>query len=234
MTSLIHGHKVSATPVPEGVRVDERMGGVLLAAGSGSRMGLKPKSLLELDGVPLIHRTLAALCGAGLTEVVVVLGAYAEHLAPLVRDFPVKVVNNLRHTDGQVSSLRLGLGALHEPLDSVMVALADQPLLDVRDFQDLMAAYLTRPANTQVLVPTVQGLPGNPVVFSAAVRTAVLAAGPEQGCKQWQARHPAAVHHWETSNTRYRQDVDSPQDLEQLATQTGQRLKWPLSWQDKP
>ena len=36
------------------------VGAVLLAAGAGSRLGHKPKSLLELDGVPLIHRQLAA------------------------------------------------------------------------------------------------------------------------------------------------------------------------------
>ena len=50
------------------------VGAVLLAAGAGSRLGNKPKSLLELDGVPLIHRQLAALSGAGVDEVVVVLG----------------------------------------------------------------------------------------------------------------------------------------------------------------
>ena len=49
------------------------VGAVLLAAGSGSRMGHRPKSLLELGGVPLIRRQLIALSGAGMDEVVVVL-----------------------------------------------------------------------------------------------------------------------------------------------------------------
>ncbi|NCW99104.1 MAG: nucleotidyltransferase family protein, partial [Betaproteobacteria bacterium] len=39
------------------------LGAVLLAAGSGSRMGYRPKSLLQLDGVPLICRQLIALSG---------------------------------------------------------------------------------------------------------------------------------------------------------------------------
>jgi hypothetical protein len=53
------------------------VGAVLLAAGSGSRMGHRPKCLLELDGVPLIHRLLIALNGAGIDQVVVVLGRSA-------------------------------------------------------------------------------------------------------------------------------------------------------------
>lgn len=208
-----------------------RVGGVLLAAGSGSRMGHRPKGLLELDGVPLIHRTLMALSGAGVSEVAVVLGEYAEHLEPLVQNWAVTLVRNPRPQDGQVSSLRLGLAALSPELDAVMVALADQPLLGAQDLSDLIGAYKHRPEGMQVVVPTVDGLPGNPVIFSAAVKDAVLAGDAHQGCKQWQAAHPEAVHAWATANARYRQDVDSPQDIEQLATLSGRQLRWPRAWQ---
>lgn len=208
------------------------VGGVLLAAGSGSRMGQRPKGLLELGGVPLIRRQLIALSGAGLDEVVVVLGHHAEHMEPVVQDFPVTLVRNSRPEDGQVSSLRLGLAALSPKLDAVMVALADQPLLGAQDLNDLIGAYKKRPEGTEVVVPTVEGLPGNPVMFSAEVKAAVLAGDANLGCKQWQAQNPQAVYQWATSNKRYRQDVDSPEDIEQLAAQTGHRLRWPAAWQD--
>lgn len=207
------------------------LGGVLLAAGSGLRMGHRPKSLLELDGEPLIRRTLMAMSAAGLAEVVVVLGDHAEHLEPLVRDLSVRRVRNPRPEDGQVSSLRLGLAALAPGIDAVMVALADQPLLGAQDLQDLICAYRCRPLGTQVVVPTVQGLPGNPVVFSARVKDEVLAGEPHLGCKQWQALHPESVLAWVTDNPRYRQDVDEPQDIARLMAQTGQRLRWPPAWE---
>ena len=41
------------------------VGAVLLAAGSASRMGGRPKCLLELGGVPLVMRQLIALSGGG-------------------------------------------------------------------------------------------------------------------------------------------------------------------------
>jgi molybdenum cofactor cytidylyltransferase len=203
------------------------VGAVLLAAGSGSRMGNRPKSLLELGGVPLIRRQLIALSGAGVDELVVVLGHYADLIEPAVLDFPVTLVRNLDPDAGQVSSLRLGLQALSPKIDAVLVALADQPLINSQDINDLIGAYKKRPEGTQVVQPTVDGQPGNPVMFSADVREQILAGEARVGCKQWQAAHAEAVHRWDSSNQRYRTDVDSPEDIEALATRTGHRLRWP-------
>lgn len=206
------------------------VGAVLLAAGAGSRIGGRPKSLLELGGVPLIRRQLIALSGAGVDEVVVVLGHHAEHVEPVVQDFPVSVVRNPAPDDGQVSSLRLGLQALTGKLDAVLVALADQPLLNAQDLSDVIGAYKKRPAGTQVLVPTVDGLPGNPVMFATDVRDAVLSGDARLGCKQWQAAHPEQVHRWATPNRRYRIDIDSEDDIAQLAASMGHQLRWPVRW----
>jgi molybdenum cofactor cytidylyltransferase len=207
------------------------VGAVLLAAGSGSRMGHRPKSLLELGGVPLIRRQLIALSGAGVDEVVVVLGHYAERIEEAVKEFPVTLVRNPEPDAGQISSLRLGLKALSPKLDAVLVALADQPLINSQDINDLIGAYKKRPAGAQVVQPMVDGLPGNPVMFSAEVRDQILLSDANVGCRQWQAAHPAQVHAWLSSNNRYRTDVDTPEDIEALAVRTGHRLKWPLDLQ---
>ena len=204
------------------------MGAVLLAAGSASRMGKRPKCLLELGGVPLIRRQLIALSGAGVEELVLVLGHYAVRIEAAVKEFPLTRVYNPQPDAGQVSSLRLGLAALSPKLDAVLVALADQPLINAQDITDLIAAYKNRPATAQVVQPTVAGLPGNPVVFSAGVRQQILAGAAHLGCRQWQAAHPEQVHPWMTSNSHYRVDVDTPQDMQALASRTGQRLQWPL------
>ena len=203
------------------------VGAVLLAAGSGSRMGNRPKSLLELGGVSLIRRQLIALSGAGVEELVVVLGHHAERIEQAVQDFPVTLVRNLDPDASQVSSLRLGLQALSPKIDTVLVALADQPLINSQDINDLIGAYKKRPEGAQVVQPTVDGQPANPVMFSAEVRDQILAGEARIGCKQWQSAHPEAVHCWVSTNQRYRTDVDSPQDIEALAMRTGHRLHWP-------
>jgi choline kinase len=63
------------------------MRAIILAAGRGSRMGPlgddRPKSLVELEGVPLIVRQIAALRRGGAVEIGVVRGYRAEMI-----DFP--------------------------------------------------------------------------------------------------------------------------------------------------
>lgn len=219
-----------------GARVHPRLqiGAVLLAAGSASRMGYRPKGLLELDGQPLIVRQVSALLQAGVDALVVVLGHHAQDLEPLIREHAVKRVHNPQPEQGQVSSQRLGLQALSGSLDAVMVALVDQPLIGAPELVDLICAYKNRPQGAQVVVPTVNKLPGNPVMFSAEVRAAVLAGPDPFGCKQWQAQNPEAVYSWPTENSRYRQDVDSPEDIAQLFESSGHHLTWPAAWGKHP
>ena len=205
------------------------VGAVLLAAGAGSRLGHKPKSLLELGGVPLIRRQLIALSGAGVDEVVVVLGHHAELIDPVVQTFPVTVVRNPNPDDGQVSSQRIGLEALTGKLDAVIVALADQPLLNSQDITALIAAYKKRPEGASVVFPQVNGERGNPVMFSAEVREQILAGAANVGCRQWQAAHAEAVAPFITDNRRYKVDIDTLEDMARFERETGHALRWPAT-----
>lgn len=192
-------------------------------------MGHRPKSLLELDGQPLIRRQLHALAQAGVAEVVLVLGHYADRIEAAVQGAHHSALTQVRNPDpeaGQGASLRLGLQALRQPLDAVLVALADQPLINRQDFLDLIQAYADRPEGTHMVQPTVDGLPGNPVIFSADVRAQMLVAGGPAGGQQWKAAHPSQVHLWASANPHYRQDVDTPEDVAALAA-LGHRLSWP-------
>jgi molybdenum cofactor cytidylyltransferase len=203
------------------------VGAVLLAAGAGSRIGHRPKCLLELGGVPLIRRQLIALSGAGVDELVVVLGHHAELIEPAVQTFPVTVVRNPNPDDGQVSSQRIGLAALSGKLDAVIVALADQPLLNAQDITALIGAWKKRPEGASVVYPQVNGERGNPVIFGAEVREQILAGAANVGCRQWQAAHADAVAPFVTDNRRYKVDIDTPEDLERFERETGHALRWP-------
>lgn len=205
-----------------------RVGAVVLAAGAASRMGHRPKCLLELEGVPLLRRLCEALSKAGVDEVVVVAGHYSERILLSVQNLPVQWVLNPRPEDGQVASLHCGLKALRSNLDAVMVALADQPLINPTDLSELIQAYEHRPLGTQVVQPDHEGFPGNPVVFSSEVAADIVAAPSSFGCRQWQSEHPEKVYKWVTANAHYRMDVDSPRDLDTLLEKTGVQLHWPL------
>lgn len=207
---------------------------VMLAAGAATRMGQRPKCLLELDGQPLVRRQCQALLGAGARELVVVLGHHGERIAQALSDLPLRLVHHPRPEAGQGASLRLGLQSLDPAADdAVLVALADQPLIDREDTVALLAAYRDRPAGTLLVQPDVAGVPGNPVLFDAEVRHQLLAQPQATGGRQWQAAHPEQVHRWPTDNRHYTTDVDSPADIEALAARTGMRLHWPADISEK-
>ncbi len=206
-----------------------RVGGIVLAAGAGARMGHRPKCLLQLDGVSLLARQLQALSNAGINDVVVVLGHHAERIQQeaCLAQFAARTVLNLQPDTGHVSSLRVGLQALPASFDAVLVALADQPLINTQDVADVVRAFANRPDGTHMLQPAVQGLPGNPVMFTRAVGQQILAGDAHIGVRQWQAAQPDSVCRWPTANSHYRTDVDSEEDRLAIEARTGQSLRWP-------
>lgn len=209
------------------------IGAVLLAAGAGARLGGRPKALLELGGVPLVLRQLIALSGAGVDEVAVVLGHHAEAIEAAVSAFPITLVHNPSPDDGQVSSVRLGLRALSPNLDAIIVAPADMPLIDTQDIVALIGAYKKR-GDAAMVAPRVRGEdgeaePGNPVIFDAALRASWLAGDADLACRKWRTAHPEQVRWFDTDNRRYRIDIDTPDDLQRFAAETGHALRWPAS-----
>lgn len=209
-----------------------RIGAVVLAAGAGARLGHRPKCLLELAGVPLIRRQLTALLQAGVTELVVVLGRHADRIASVLQDLPIHLVRNMDPDAGQNASLHLGLQALSKQIDTVLVALADQPLIDTQDLFDLMRAFENRPVGIQVVQPQISGLPGNPVMFSNRVLTDILCGETSADCRAWQVAHPTQVLRWDTVNTHYRIDIDDDEDMAKFAQNTGHTLRWPSDLTD--
>jgi molybdenum cofactor cytidylyltransferase len=196
------------------------VGAVLLAAGAGTRLG----------GL----RQLIALSGAGVDEVVVVLGHHADAVETAVRHFPITLVRNPSPDDGQASSVRIGLQALSPRLDAVMVALADQPLIDEQDIVALISAFKKR-GDAAMVVPRVAIAggapePGNPVIFDGALREEWLAGEADLTCRKWRQAHPERVHWLDTDNSRYRIDIDTPEDLERFEARTGHRLTWPAAF----
>lgn len=208
------------------------LGGVVLAAGESRRIGGRPKALLERDGVPLVRRTVAALLAAGLRDIVVVLGHRADDVAPALTGLPVRLHLHAGYAAGQVSSLRAGLAALPAGLEAILVALADQPLLEAADVVALVQAFVAR-GPAAAVVPRVRGERGNPVIFEAAVRDGVLAGGDSFGVRQWLDSHPARVAHFATDNVHYREDVDVPEDIERIGREHGCVLRWPAALADQ-
>jgi CTP:molybdopterin cytidylyltransferase MocA len=203
-----------------------RIAAVLLAAGEGRRMGGVAKPLIRLQGVPLIGRHLIALSGAGIDEVVVVTGHAREAVEEAVRPYVVTLAHNEAHAAGQQASVRTGLAALSGPFDAVIVMPADQPLIGTSDITELIGAFKRRPSG-HVVVPRVAGQRGNPIVLDEVALAKILASDTNLGCRHLIEREPELVHAHETGNTRFVTDLDTLEDMQELARRTGWRLEPP-------
>jgi len=200
--------------------------GVVLAAGEARRMGGRPKPLIERDGVPLVRRVAGALVEAGVGEVVVVLGHRAHEVETALAGLPVCSYLHKGYAAGRVSSLRAGLGALNGRADTVIVALADQPLLDADDVTALTRAFGDR-GSARALVPRVSGVRGHPVLLEWGACREILARDSGFGARQWMDANPTQVAWFDCDNPRYCEDVDSDGDLERIAQHYGCAMRWP-------
>ena len=114
-----------------------RVAGILLAAGTSSRMGTN-KLLLEIGGQPLVARVARAALAGGIDPLVVVLG----HDPMPVRDALARInchfVVNPEHLTGQSSSVAAGIAGLPADIAAAMVLLADMPFVSAEMVRGLL------------------------------------------------------------------------------------------------
>lgn len=210
------------------------LGVVVLAAGAGSRMGDIPKSLVEVDGVPVLYRLLQSVSALRPAATVLVLGHHAEAISRVMQgwqqDILPTVVRNPLPGQSPASSLRLGLHALLERCSaarSVMVLLADQPLLTAEDLQDARQAFVARSGDSRIVWPVHCGTPGHPVVLDVSLARAWLSQ-PTTGLRAWAQQRPGEVATWQPGHARCTTDLDTPADLAQMAAETGNAWTLPV------
>lgn len=202
-----------------------RIAAVLLAAGRSRRMGAVNKLLLPVQGRALVRRSAQVLLDSQLCEIVAVLGHEAARVGEQLADLALACVVNEDYAQGQMSSVHRGLQALDGDYDGVMIALADQPLIEPQDIDRILEGFAAR-ARGSVLVPTHRGRRGNPIVLAWAHREAILAGGRNLGCRRLIERNPELVSTLEMDNDHVLVDLDTPEDYARLSGRApeGERL----------
>jgi len=157
--------------------------GLVLAAGGGIRFGAT-KQLADLDGQPLLERGLAAMAGAGLDRLVVVLGSRADDVLAGIDLQGAEPVVCERWGEGQSVSLAYGLAHLEEKdgaeaPDAVVVALGDQPNLS----PDAVRRVLAARGDAPVVRATYAGEPGHPVVLERELLGELRDAAGDAGAR---------------------------------------------------
>jgi molybdenum cofactor cytidylyltransferase len=195
-----------------------RFGAVILAAGESARMGT-PKQLLLLDGKPLLVRAVEAALASPAWPVVVVLGAHAEKIRPVLARLPVLVVENPAWAEGMASSLRTGITTLRQfsrAFDAALVALCDQPAFSVDTIAQLVAAQ--RATGRSIVAARYAGRHGAPALFLREHFAALAALTGEEGARALLNGDPATTTPVDLPALSL--DLDMPADYESAQTKS--------------
>ncbi|MGH8209076.1 MAG: nucleotidyltransferase family protein, partial [Steroidobacteraceae bacterium] len=117
---------------------------LVLAAGASTRFG-SAKQLVRIAGRPLLHSTVSRAVEVAGAAVIVVLGARAAELAPLLAHSPASMVINRDWREGIGSSIRTGVGQLPAACTGVMLVLVDQAAVTAEDLRRLATTWRRQP-----------------------------------------------------------------------------------------
>jgi molybdenum cofactor cytidylyltransferase len=188
-----------------------RFGAVILAAGASTRMGT-PKQLLELDGRPLVVRAVAAALASPAWPVVVVLGAHAEKIRPVLARLPVLIADSPAWAEGMAASIRAGVTTLRQfsrALDGALIALCDQPAFSPEVIAHLVAAQRT--SGRSIAAAHYHGRNGAPALFLREHFETLTHLTGEEGARTLLNGDPARVA--SVALPELAVDLDTPEDV---------------------
>jgi len=175
---------------------------IVLAAGQATRFG-RPKQLVTLQPV------LDNLAQSKIDEVVVVLGAHADEIREQIQFGKARTVINPDYANGMSTSIQAGLRAIDA--DAAMIVLADQPFVTPRTYDALIDEYRFRRG---VIIPTFNGVRGNPVIVDRSLFAEMMTIRGDVGCRSIFGEHP--VHLLPVDDRGVVQDIDTPEDMPDL------------------
>ncbi len=181
---------------------------VVLAAGGSTRFG-HPKQLLPWQGRPLVAHVADVAWLAGLSPVVVVLGAEAARIAPALEGRPVLTVRNYRWETGVSSSIAVGLAPLPPQTEAAIFLQADQPLIIPPLLQAMVERW--RESGAEIVVPTTaEGRRGTPVLFARPLFGELAHLTGDVGGRALFAAHADRLTTFPVAEPHILADADTP------------------------
>jgi molybdenum cofactor cytidylyltransferase len=200
-------------PEPEkGPKKEKSIAAVVLAAGRSTRMGAINKLIAEIGGKPLVRIAAEQALASRAGPVIVVTGHERERVEAALNGLPVKLVHNPDYAEGLGTSLKAGIAAVPDDADGAIVCLGDMPQVSSTLIDKLIAAF--DPARgALVVVPSIAGRRGNPVVWSRRFFHDLMAINGDIGARHLIGSYAEAVIEVPVADDAALTDVDTPESL---------------------
>ena len=191
---------------------------IVLAAGMSQRMGM-PKQLMPLGDKTLLEHALANVRSADVSEIVLVLGAYADEIEQKIATDGLKIVINSLYEQGMGTSIRAGLAALDPSTTAALIVLADQPFVRPTTLDQLISYHAEH--GSQITLPLYKGFRGNPVLLDQSVFPEMTGLSGDVGCRAIFGTHTEGIHKVPVNDIGVLLDIDTLDDLRHLRLLAG-------------
>ena len=206
--------EIVTRPQPRAVEVKpgRHLAAIVLAAGRSTRMGGPNKLLAEINGRPLVRIAAEEALKSQARPVIVVTGHQRERVEAALAGLDVVLAHNPDFADGLSTSLKAGIAAVPADADGAIVRLGDMPQVDAKLIDRLLSAFDPE-EGALVVVPTIDGKRGNPVVWSRRFFPELAALDGDTGARHLIASYPEAVTEVPLTGNAALVDVDTPDVL---------------------
>jgi len=194
---------------------------IIPACGQSTRMG-RPKLLLPLEGKPLVCHALAAWRASSVASITAVVRRDDTELAAALAESGADVVLPSLPPADMKASVQAALSHItsrHAPSvdDSFLVAPADIPRLSPAIVDALISRHDEQPGS--ILVPTLAGRRGHPVLFPWLLSEHVFRLQEDEGLNSLASRFPPVEVPCDglvPAGSRPFADIDTPEQYQAL------------------
>jgi molybdenum cofactor cytidylyltransferase len=186
---------------------------VVLAAGRSRRMGAF-KPLLPFGAKTVVGSCVGNLLGAGVSEIVVVVGHRADEVRGALSHLPVRFALNEDAGSEMGASVALGVAELSSEARAVLVMPADHPAVAPAVVETLIETHGREGA--RIVVPEWRGRGGHPALVSLEFREELLRLDALGGLRALFAARGAEVRRVPVECPFIARDVDTWDDYAAL------------------
>jgi molybdenum cofactor cytidylyltransferase len=185
---------------------------IVLAAGKSTRMK-ENKLLLKLNGETLIEHVVNVTKKSSVDEVVVVLGYEATKVKEQLAKIDCKFAVNENYIKGQSESVKVGLSAISDNAEAVMILPGDVALVDPESINRVLEEY--RRSKSTIVIVSHQQQSGHPILLDRTLFPEVSKIDEHtQGLKAVINRHRAEINYVEARTENVLVDIDTKEEFD--------------------
>jgi CTP:molybdopterin cytidylyltransferase MocA len=198
---------------PSSLRPHPSSAALLLAAGRSRRMGAF-KPLLPFGESTVVEACINHLAGAGVERVLVVVGHRAGEMRERLSHLPITFAINTEAESEMGASIARGVEQLPGDVETILIALCDQPAIPVEVIRFLIGERARTRA--RLVVPEYMGRGGHPVLVDHSFRKELLRLDAGRGLRALFDAHRDEVLRVPVESPYVARDMDTWDDYRAL------------------